>query len=135
MAEITDTDTDINTEMINANRANVISRKKYDILKDRACKWRDMALDYNRRYDNILLENEKLIEENDELQEKLLSGQDSEDISEIMAENEEMRKELEIYKAKYKELRKQMRLIEKAKEEEILLEKLTQRIKQNITDK
>ena len=41
-----------------------VSREKYDFLKDKASKWRDNVMDYKRRYENILAENEKLLEEN-----------------------------------------------------------------------
>jgi len=51
-----------------------VKREKYEYVKEKGCMWRDKAIDYKRRYDTILEENNKLIKENDELQDKLISG-------------------------------------------------------------
>ena len=110
--------------------SRTVSRDKYEDLKEKASQWRDRALDYERRYEDILEENEKLISENDDLQDRLvnLPESDHSQVAELEKENEELRAKLDKFSVRYKEMRKQLRQWEKEKEEERLLEKLSKRV-------
>lgn len=107
-----------------------VSRDKYESLKEKASQWRDKTLDYKRRYEDILEENEKLISEIDELQDRLFLFQENDNSreAELKKENEELCEKLNRITIKYKEIRKQIRQWEKEKEEERLLEKLSKRV-------
>ena len=84
--------------------SRTVSREKYNSLKEKASQWREKALDYKNMYENILLENEKLIDENEYLQDNL------HDIPNIEESNHEREEELEreIY-----ELRHEIKLLNK----------------------
>lgn len=104
-----------------------MNRDKYDYLKEKASQWRDKALDYQRRYEDILEENERLISELDDIQDRFILHPDNNREKELEYENEQLRIEVEEFKIKYRDVRKKLRVFEKEKEEEILLEKLSKR--------
>jgi len=104
-----------------------ISRDKYDLLKDKANQWRDRSLEYEQLYEDMLEENEKLLSENNDLQDRLINQSENDDI-ELKHENHNLRKKLEELTIKYKQIRKQRRQWEKEKEEERLIEKLSKRV-------
>lgn len=110
--------------------SETVSRDKYESLKEKTTQWMEKALEYQSRYETILQENEKLVSENDELQERLLmeSEYDKTREIELEQENEILAAKLEKCEAKYKEARKKLKEIESERNEERLLEKLTQRL-------
>jgi uncharacterized coiled-coil DUF342 family protein len=112
---------------------NYVSREKYDNLKEKATRWRSKALDYINLYQELHDENEKLQEENDEiqnnLQDKLL------ELTEIEKREFEYKEELlnlrntcSEYREKIRNMRRKLRDIEKQQQEERLLEKLRKRV-------
>ena len=68
--------------------SRTISRDKYESIKEKASQWRDKALDYESRYESIFKENEKLIEQNEQLQDKLVDMPvvDDEEVNELKRE-------------------------------------------------
>tara|TARA_Y100000389_G_scaffold41070_1_gene35681 strand:- start:8615 stop:9034 length:420 start_codon:yes stop_codon:yes gene_type:complete len=111
-----------------------VPRAKYETLKGKAERWRDKAVDYEKRYEDILAENEQLTLENEELQDNMLSRVDlgkhkelEDDICELKKELDEstcreaalqeensiLLVDVQTYKRQYKEERRKMRTLEK----------------------
>lgn len=111
-----------------------VPRAKYETLKGKAERWRDKAVDYEKRYEDILTENEQLTLENEELQDNMLSRVDlakhkelEDDICELKKELDEsacreetlqeensiLLADVQKYKQQYKEERRKMRTLEK----------------------
>ena len=120
-----------------------VSRAKYDTLKGKAERWRDKAVDYEKRYEDILTENEQLTIENEELQDSKLSSVDLMKYSELEDDARQLKKELEEsacreaalqeensilladaqrYKQQYKEERKKTRALEKESQMKIMMD-------------
>lgn len=114
---------------INSKRmTKTVSRDKYDLLKDKANQWKDRSLEYEQLYEDMLEENEKLLAENNDLQDRLINESENDDNIELKHENHNLRKKLEELTIKYKQIRKQLKQWEKEKEEERLIEKLSKRV-------
>jgi hypothetical protein len=120
-----------------------VSRAKYDTLKGKAERWRDKAVDYEKRYEDILVENEQLTLENEELQDNKLSSVDLMKYSELEDDARQLKKELEEsacreetlreensillsdakrYKQQYREERKKTRALEKESQMKIMMD-------------
>ena len=104
-----------------------INRDKYEIIKEKAYQWREKAEDYKRRYEDILEENNDLITENEDLQNSIIEIpiHDNSRETELEQENTKLQEKIEKLTYKYKDIRNQLRQLEKEKDEERLLEKLT----------
>ena len=107
-----------------------VSREKYESLKERAYQWHDKALDYQKMYEDILQENDNLVLENDELQDKLISLTENEHLgnTDLEQENKHLQEKIEKLSKRNKDLRNQIRQWEMEKQEDRLLEKLSKRL-------
>lgn len=90
--------------------SNYVNREKYEIVKEKASQWRDKALDYKGRYENILEENEKLMVQNDELEDKIDNTHESRKIEQVPDAGKEQ--EISDLKKEIKSLNKKIRMSE-----------------------
>ena len=109
------------------------SREKYEYLKKKAEMWREKSLDYKERYDQILEENEKLVTEKDEFQERFVdSDHVLKEVSllekEREKENNDLRDKLKEVSSRYKEMKKKLCMWEKQNDEEKTTERILKKV-------
>lgn len=115
------------------NSETHVARIKYDLLKGKAIRWRDQAINYQTKYEKSLKESEKLIDDNYELQNQnnnLLDEIESyrKRTKTILKENEMLIESINTYKNRYRELKSKLKEMQKEKDEERIVEKLSQRV-------
>jgi regulator of replication initiation timing len=122
-----------------------VSRKKYDTLREKTTAWRESSLEHQKRYEDLLVENERLTIENEDLQENKFSASDIAKYAELddeinclrteierhneieatlQLDNSRLEAEVEKHKQRHKEAHKKLRDWEKKHEMKSMMDDL-----------